>query len=122
MNMKIAITSSGKDLNSEVDPRFGRAGFFIVYDTDNDNFSVIDNDQNLNARQGAGVQAGQIIVNSGASALLTGNCGPKAFNVLSAAGIKIYLGAKGTIQDTITSFKADELIPADTPNKEGHWM
>ncbi len=120
--MKIVITSSGKELSSEVDPRFGRAGFFIVYDTDDDSYSVVDNEQNLNAPQGAGVQAGQIIVNSGASALLTGNCGPKAFNVLSAAGIKVYLGAKGTIQDAIAAFKADKLTLSNAPNKEGHWM
>jgi predicted Fe-Mo cluster-binding NifX family protein len=120
--MKIAITSSGENLNSAVDPRFGRAEFFILYDTADDSFSVINNEQNLNARQGAGIQAGQIIVNSGAKALVTGNCGPKAFNVLSAAGIKIYLGAKGTIQDTIAAYKEDELTPASAPNKEGHWM
>jgi predicted Fe-Mo cluster-binding NifX family protein len=120
--MKIAITSSGKDLNSAVDPRFGRAEFFIIYDTTDESFSVVDNQQNLNARQGAGIQSGQTIVNTGATALLTGNCGPKAFNVLSAAGIKVYLGAKGTIQDTITAYQAGELTTTSTPNKEGHWM
>ena len=120
--MKIAITSNGKELTSAVDPRFGRAEFFIIYDTTDDSFSVVDNQQNLNARQGAGIQAGQSLVNTGATALLTGNCGPKAFNVLSAAGIKVYLGATGTVQDAVTAFNANELTPAKTPNREGHWM
>jgi len=120
--MKIAITASGNALDCEVDPRFGRAGFFIVYDTDNDSYTVIDNNQNLNAPQGAGVQAGQIIVNSGAAALLTGNCGPKAYSLLSTAGIKVYLGAKGTVEDTIAAFKAGRLSPADSPNTQGHWL
>ena len=96
--MKIAITSKGKDLDAEMDPRFGRAVYFIVYDTDDGSFSVIDNEKNLNAERGVGVQAGQMVVSAGAGVLITGNCGPKAFRVLSTAGVKVYTGAEGTVK------------------------
>jgi predicted Fe-Mo cluster-binding NifX family protein len=120
--MKIAITASGKELDSEVDPRFGRAGYFIVYDTDDGSYSAVDNKQNVNAPQGAGIQAGQTVVNFGAAVLLTGNCGPKAFDVLSSAGVKVYLGASGTVQEAIAAFEAGRLAQADAANKNGHWM
>ena len=85
--MKIAFTTSGQDLAAELDPRFGRAKNFLIYDTETKHFEVIDNQQNLNAAQGAGIQAGQTIVKSGATALVTGHVGPKAYQVLAAAGI-----------------------------------
>ena len=56
--MKIVITAKGTALDSEIDPRFGRAQYFILYDTDDHSFSVLDNKQNLGAPQGAGVQTG----------------------------------------------------------------
>ena len=63
--MKIAVTSQGPDLNSQVDPRFGRTKNFIVVDTDTEEFSVHDNSQNLNAAQGAGIQAGRTVAELG---------------------------------------------------------
>ena len=77
--MKIAITSQGKELESPVDPRFGRAKFFIVADTEQEGFTVADNGQNLNAAQGAGIQAGRNVVDLGVQAVITGHVGPKAF-------------------------------------------
>jgi hypothetical protein len=63
--MKIAITTSGIDLDAPVDPRFGRAKSFIIYDTDSGQWSVLDNAQNLNAAQGAGIQAATAVVKDG---------------------------------------------------------
>ena len=105
--MKIAISTSGKDLESKVDLRFGRAAGFIIYDIDNDEFEVVDNTQNLNAMQGAGVQAAQNVVNQNVDAIITGHCGPKAFMVLSGAGVKIYPGAEATVKKAIEQFKDD---------------
>lgn len=119
--MKIAITATGKDLEATVDPRFGRARYLILYDTDNDSFSALDNSEGVNAAQGAGIQAGQNVANAGAAALITGNCGPKAFNVLNSAGIKVYIGAGGTVKDALAAYKAGTLSPADSPNVQGHW-
>ena len=82
--MKIAVTSQGKDLNSQVDPRFGRAAYVIIVDSDTNDFKVIDNGENVNAMKGAGIQAASNVVNSGAKVLLTGFCGPNAYKALQA--------------------------------------
>ena len=119
--MKLAISSTGEDLDSKVDLRFGRAFGFIIYDIDTDEFSFVNNVQNLEASQGAGIQTAQTVVNLDAGALITGHCGPKAFKVLSAADIKIYVGAEGLIKDVIEKFKNNELTEADNADVEGHW-
>ncbi len=120
--MKTAITSNGQDLDSKIDLRFGRAFGFIIYDTVDDTFKFIDNAQNLNASQGAGIQAAQNVVNQNVDAVITGHCGPKAFKVLSSAGVKIYIGAEGTIKEIIEKFKKNELPEAEEANVEGHWV
>ncbi len=120
--MKIVITSSGTTLDDEVDPRFGRAKYFLVYDTESDALHAVENSQNLNAAQGAGIQAGQLVAATGATALLTGNCGPKAFKVLGQAGIGVYVKVQGTIRQAIEDWQAGHLVKADGANVEGHWM
>lgn len=119
--MKIVITAQGESPDSEVDPRFGRAKNFIVHDTDANTYTPISNTQNAQAAQGAGIQTGRMVVDAGAQAVLTGNCGPKAFRVLNGAGIQVYIGAKGTVRETVEAFKKDELTEAKEANVEGHW-
>jgi len=119
--MKIAVTSMSKDISSNMDPRFGRAKFFIIADTDIDEVVAHDNAQNLNAAQGAGIQAAETVSRLGAEAVVTGNVGPKAFRALNAAGIKIYLSNDATVADAIRRFKAGELKEASVANVEGHW-
>lgn len=119
--MKIAITSQGETLESPVDPRFGRARWFLFYDTETDRFDVVDNEQNVNAVQGAGIQAARHVSENGAAVLLTGHCGPNAFRALEAAGIKVVVGVAGTVSAAIERFKRGELAPADRPDVEGHW-
>ncbi len=104
-----------------MDPRFGRASCFILVDTDTGDFLVVDNTQNLNAGQGAGIQAAQSVAKLKAEAVLTGHCGPKAFRVLNEAGIKIYVGAEGTVQAAVDKLKAGEYTAAGNPDVEGHW-
>jgi len=120
--MKVAITSEGPDMNSGVDARFGRGRYFIVVDTDTGEFSAEDNTQNLNAVQGAGIQAGRNVVDLGVEAVITGNVGPKAFATLEAGGVKIYIGASGTVSDALDKFKAGELECVEKANVEGRWM
>lgn len=119
--MKVAVTSQGPDLNSQVDPRFGRAKNFIVVDTETDEFSVHDNTQNRDAAQGAGIQAGRTVVDLGVTALITGNVGPKAFATLQAGNVEVYTGASGTVKEAIEKFKAGQLRGAEKANVEGHW-
>ncbi|MBN2560239.1 MAG: NifB/NifX family molybdenum-iron cluster-binding protein [Phycisphaerae bacterium] len=120
--MKVAVTSQGPDSASEVDPRFGRAKFFIVVDTDSGAFEAHDNTQNLNARQGAGIQAAQNVVSLGVDAVITGNVGPKAFTALQAGDIKTYVGATGSVSDAVEQLKAGRLECVGKPNVEGHWV
>jgi predicted Fe-Mo cluster-binding NifX family protein len=119
--MKIAVTSQGREMSSELDPRFGRATCFIVVDTEGGEHQVVDNSQNLNAAQGAGVQAAQAVANLGVQAVLTGHCGPKAFRVLDAAGVKVYLGAEGLVESAVDKLLAGEYSAAKRPDVEGHW-
>ena len=120
--MKIVVTSQGPTLESDVDPRFGRARCFIVADTETGEFCAVDNEQNLNAAQGAGIQAAQLVAAQGVEAVVTGHCGPKAFQVLTAGGIKIFNGADGTVADAIERFKSGELAEAGGADVLGHWM
>ncbi|HSA06923.1 MAG TPA: NifB/NifX family molybdenum-iron cluster-binding protein [Candidatus Gastranaerophilales bacterium] len=120
--MKIAITSSGMNLEDQVDLRLGRAVGFIIYDLEKDTYNYVDNNQNLNAMQGAGIQAAQNVVNQNVDAIITGNCGPKAFSVLTQAGVKIFIGAEGAVKEAIEKYKNNELQEAQTANVEGHWM
>lgn len=119
--MKVAVTAQGKDLDAQVDPRFGRASGFVVVDTETDNFAYVDNSQNVNAAQGAGIQAAQAVINQGVDALVTGHCGPNAFRTLSQGGVKVYVGAQGTVREAIEKLKAGELKEADSPDVQGHW-
>ena len=121
--MKVAVTSSGEGKDSVVDTRFGRAKRFILVDTETEESTVEDNTQNLNAVQGAGIQAAQNVVELGAEAVITGNVGPKAFRVLQSAEIKMYLcDAEVTVGQAIEQLKAGELKQVDQANVEGHWI
>lgn len=120
--MKIAVTAQGRDLNAPIDPRFGRAKFFVIADTETSEFSAADNTQNLNAAQGAGIQAGRNVVELGVKAVITGHVGPKAFTTLQAGGIAIYTGATGTVADAIDQFKAGKLKQSADADVEGHWV
>ena len=119
--MKLAVTSQGGSLQSAIDPRFGRARYLIVVDTETGAFSAVDNSVNLNAAQGAGIQAAKRIVELGVGALITGHVGPKAFATLQAGGVAIYTGAGGTVAEAIEQFKAGRLTPSGKADVEGHW-
>lgn len=119
--MKIAITTAGQDLNAMVDTRFGRAPQFLIFDLKTGSFSIKENSQNLNAAQGAGIQSATHLANEQVDAVITGNCGPKAFAVLDAAKIKVYTCADCTIAQALDLLKKNELKPAEKANVEGHW-
>jgi len=119
--MKVAVTSQGNEMTSEIDPRFGRASYFIVVDTDSGEHRVVDNTENLNASQGAGVQAAQTVARLKVDAVITGHCGPRAFGLLSSAGIKVYVGVQGTVEEAVTKFHAGQCVEAEGPSVEGHW-
>lgn len=119
--MKIAIPSSGKSLESTVDSRFGRTAGFIVYSSLDATFVYADNSQNLNAAQGAGIQAAQNVAGTGADVVIAPSFGPKAFKVLKAAGVKAVLCSTGTVKEVVEDYLAGKLSETDAANVEGHW-
>ncbi len=119
--MKIVITSQGTSLNDEVDPRFGRCRNFILADTENNTTTLIANDENRNAAGGAGVQSAETVARSGAEYLLTGHCGPKAFQVLNAAGISIITGVEGTGKEALENFEKGVYTATTAPDVNSHW-
>ena len=118
--MKIAISSSGKDLDSQIDPRFGRCQYFIFVDPETMEFEVSEN-EGLMAMGGAGVQAAQLIAQKGATALITGNLGPNAASALSASGIRVYLVPGGTIKDVIEGYRSGSLREASGATVPPHF-
>src|SRR4030042_211356 len=109
--MKIAVSAAGKDLNCQIDPRFGRCQYFIFIDPETMEFEALDN-EGLTAMGGAGVQAAQLIVQKGANTLITGNLGPNAASALSASGIKVYLVPGGTVKEGIEGYRSGNLHEA----------
>lgn len=119
---KIAITATGPDLTANVDPRFGRAAYFLIFNQDTLDYNAIENSQNLSLPQGAGIQAGKTIIDNNVDILITGNCGPKAFDVLQKAGIRVIVHAAGAVKDVIHQYKNGELSNfIEAPNVKGHW-
>ena len=120
--IKVAITSQGKELSSEIDPRFGRAMWLLLVDTETGVSGAYDNTVNLNMTQVAGIQTCQNIVNLGAEAVITGNVAPSAFKTLGAAGMRIFLAEKQTVAEAMEVFEAGKLKEVEQANVEGQWM
>ncbi len=119
--MKIAISCQGRNLDDQLDPRFGRAQGFIIYDNENSSHEYVDNYQNLSAAQGAGIQSAQNVAATGATAVITGHVGPKAFTALSRGNIDVYLCNGGTVSEALESFKEGKLQQTNEADKPGHW-
>ena len=119
---KIAICCEEPSLDAKVDPRFGRAAGFLVVDLNTMDFEYLDNGASQTMAQGAGIQAAETIARSGARVVLTGFVGPKAFQALSAAGIKVGQNLEGTtVKEAIERYKAGDVEIATQPNRRGHW-
>jgi predicted Fe-Mo cluster-binding NifX family protein len=106
INMKIAVSSTGQDLDAAVDPRFGRCAYFAILDTDSGVLEVTPNPF-PDAAGGAGTQAAQWILDRDAAVLLTGHCGPKAAAVLADAGIRVVEGVSGSVREVTEPFRGN---------------
>ncbi|BBO67643.1 hypothetical protein DSCA_15730 [Desulfosarcina alkanivorans] len=119
--MKVVISATGRDLTSTVDERFGRCRYFLIVETDDMSFEVVDND-NADLSTSAGIQSASYVASTGAEAVITGNCGPKAMQVFAETNIRIILGQQGTIRDVLQKFKDGDLTPStreNVPEKSG---
>lgn len=119
--MIVAITAKGTHLSDEVDPRFGRAPYILVVDTETMQYECLDNSENVNAFKGAGIQAATRVADKGAEVLLTGYCGPNAFKTVQAAGMKVVSDVTGTVEQAIKTLLSGNVQYSENPNAEGHW-
>ncbi len=118
--MKIAISATGPSLDAEVDPRFGRCQYFIIADPQTMEFEALENSSAM-AAGGAGISTAQMIANKGAQVVLTGNCGPNAYQTLSAAGLQVISGVTGKIRDAVEAYKAGRFQPSVQPDVAAHF-
>jgi predicted Fe-Mo cluster-binding NifX family protein/ferredoxin len=116
--MKVAVTASEPSLTARVDPRFGRCPYFLVMETEDGSFQAVEN-PNLALGGGAGIQSAQLMAEQGVQAVLTGNCGPNAYQALSAAGIGVMVGCSGTVAQVVEQLKTGQLNAAGQPNVGG---
>jgi predicted Fe-Mo cluster-binding NifX family protein len=117
----IAFSTSGTELDAELDPRFGRARGFLLYDLELQQVRLLENEQSRNAAQGAGIHAAEAIVRAGVDTLVTGHCGPKAFRVLDAAGVQVYNCPVIPLQEALQALQGGILQAATAADVEGHW-
>lgn len=113
--MKICVTSQGNNLDSQVDPRFGRCQYFIIVETDTLKFEAAQN-PNIEAMGGAGIRSGQFVAEKQVKAVITGNVGPNAFQTLQAAGIDVITGVSGSVKEVIEKYNKGELKPTQGPS------
>ena len=105
---KIAVASSGKTLESQVDPRFGRCPYFLIVDSETEEFEVMENTAGQ-AFRGAGISAAQMVANKEVGAVIAGNFGPNAVNVLISSGIKIFSVGGVTVKEALKQYKEGKL-------------
>jgi predicted Fe-Mo cluster-binding NifX family protein len=118
--MLIAISSERPTLDARVDQRFGRCPFFLIVNTDDLSFEVIEN-QNVALSGGAGIKSAQVVADKGVTHVLTGACGPNAYQVLAAAGIEVITGCNGNIRDVIRQFQEGRFAATGGPNVADHY-
>ncbi|MCD6185108.1 MAG: NifB/NifX family molybdenum-iron cluster-binding protein [Deltaproteobacteria bacterium] len=119
--MKVAVSSTGDNLDSQVDSRFGRSAYFLIVETDTMNYETIKN-ENTGLSSGAGIQTASLVASQGITAVLTGNCGPKAAQVLTQGGIEIIPGQSGSVRAVVENYikgNAVSKTEAFVPEKSG---
>jgi predicted Fe-Mo cluster-binding NifX family protein len=119
--VKIAVTSIDGTMEGMVDERFGRCRKLVVYDPQTNTIEVLDNKANTGLAQGAGIQTADNVVNAGAHAVISGDFGPKAFQVLRAAGIEVYSTVNMTVREALSRFEAGKLTKLAGADVQSHW-
>ncbi|WP_435237843.1 NifB/NifX family molybdenum-iron cluster-binding protein [Psychromonas sp. PT13] len=107
--MKIAVAANINSMDGQLDKQFGRAPGFIIFDDISNTHKYIDNQGNKSSAQGAGIQAAQNIINSGATLLICNQCGPKALKVLNSANVTVYISPIQSILNCIEQSKSNNL-------------
>lgn len=117
--MKIAISATGKELNSLLDSRFGRCEYFQIHDSENDKYNIIEN-EGLTSSGGAGIVAAQQLIDEGVDIVITGSLGPNAYNIIKKAKIKSFKCENIEIEHVLEKFydnKLEEIVSAGESHK-----
>jgi len=118
--VSVAVSAEGRTLDVQVDPRFGRCAYFLIVDPATMSFDVVEN-ASVASAQGAGIGTAQMIAGKSVEAVLTGNCGPNAYQALEAAGVKVVTGVSGTVREAVLAYKDGMLQPVAHPNVASHY-
>jgi predicted Fe-Mo cluster-binding NifX family protein len=117
--MKIVITANGRDLDAATSPVFGRAPVFLFVDSETMAFEAVNNPAQA-AAGGAGIQAAQFVVKSGAQAIVSGTVGPHALDILQAAGVSIYTVGEMNAREAVQAFREGHLPRLGAADVEAH--
>ena len=107
--MRVAISTSGLDLDAALDPRFGRTRHLVVCATDTEVVAHHENPTAVNAEHGAGIRTAEFVASLGVQAIISGAVGPKAMQVLRAAGIKAYVSTASTARAALDELRSGKL-------------
>jgi len=107
--MKLIVPVETKSLETPVCPSFGRTPLFLLFDTESGEHEFLDNGAAA-SQGGAGIKAAQMLVDNGATVLITYRCGENAAEVLKAANIKMYKAQDGSAYDNIAKYKEEKLV------------
>jgi predicted Fe-Mo cluster-binding NifX family protein len=117
--MKIVVSALDRGPDARIDPRFGRAPWYVIHDTEDGSYESVPN-PNVDAPSGAGIQAAQLVLDSGARVLITGRCGPNAYGTLRAGGVIVHSGFEGTVREAVEAHAAGRLVADEGPTSPGH--
>ncbi|MBN2513628.1 MAG: DUF134 domain-containing protein [Sedimentisphaerales bacterium] len=121
--MKIVICAQANSPQAAIDNRFGRTAFWAIYDEQTRQYEFIANQQNMQAAQGAGIQAAQTVLDADGGILIACNVGPKAMAVLQAGGVQVFQAPSGmNVEQAIAAYQAGQLQQIQNANVEGHWV
>ncbi len=107
--MKIAISSKGRKNTSDVDPRFGRAKWFLVFNTKTPAWTVHDNSKNADQPQGSGPRTVKGLSDLGVDIVITGRVGPKAYSALRVGRFTLFEAASMTVHEALHHLVAGDL-------------
>jgi len=117
--MLIAVSARGDTMDSAMDPRLGRAERFILIDGDTEKISILETGA-VQATHGAGIQTAQMLLKAGVKVVISGDCGPKAFQVFQAANVPVYSATSGTVWDAFSAWRRNELPVIGQPGAAKH--
>lgn len=118
--MRIAVSAQAPSVSAGLDPHFGRCAALVLYESDRQTYTMVDNSGSAQAAQGAGIQTAQAVIDAGVQVVVTGSCGPKAFAALQAAGIRVLLHPGGTVAEAVAAGLAGTLTELTSANGRGH--